>query len=240
MIFRAGRVWLPTILAVVISAQSVVAETHDTPSEGISPAETAIADMLITLADLELRLTRAGLIDALPAPPAGGDLLNRVAERLALLQDIEAKAPPPPPAAPEPAPVVVAEGDIAPDGPDETLDLTAAVEPVEVVIPPVAPPAPVLPDADSRDDFIAVSLDGSSLHSLTLDSLSPDETATLPDSTTCEDLGDWFQTLSLRKEFNKVFVIEGDYVRICRQLGADWRIKRATNRDRAHLVQVAR
>lgn len=257
MRLRAARTGLA--LALMLSAETALADAHSGASEGISPTEAALADLLITLAELELTLTQNGAA-ALPPPPDGGDLLDRVNARLTLLDGVRpapaADAPEadqlaglPAPESPDtPLPAAEAGPDAA--APEAEIDPIAAApgfsageDTAEPPEPPVAqadtvpPAAPTPPPAG--EPFVAVSLNGNTVHSLVIEDLTDADKAVLPDASTCPDLGAWFLALPLQRDVKSVFVIEGEFVRVCRELGRNWLVKRANSRERAHLVKRA-
>ncbi|SMX41954.1 hypothetical protein [Maliponia aquimaris] len=258
MRFRAARTGLGPALALMLSAQAALADAHSGAPEGISPTESALADLLITLAELELTLTRNGAA-ALPPPPDGGDLLDRVNARLTLLDGVRpAPAPDAPDAeklaglpAPESPETPLPAADAAPDSPapdpaapDADFDPIAAAlgfsdtaDPPDAPEPPAAQtdPPPAAPPAG--EPFVAVSLNGTAVHSLVIEDLTDADKAAMPDASTCPELGDWFLALPLQRDFKSVFVIEGEFVRVCRELGRNWLVKRANTRERAHLVK---
>ena len=184
--------------------------------QDINKAEQLMADILIGMAEVELRLNEAKP-GPLAASPDGGDVVDRAKDRIALLENTE--VPQPKVAAPlDPVDPVKGEEIVAPR-------VTVTAQPVK----PIEPAPPGL-------NVTAVSLDGQTIRSLLKSDLTEAEKAALPDHTQCKDLGDWFIGLPLQRDHLTFFVREGGFVRICSRLGNAWRVRTAGSQTRAHLV----
>lgn len=215
---------LPIALAALMMAHASAAQ--DSP---INPAEQLMADILISVAEIELDLKARGAQGITP-PAEGGDLLDTTKDRVAVLDAVD-------------LPKVTGPAD------DPKVDPTDTTKDVPVDVPPESTPpeidapevaAVIDPVPDDGTGVTPVSLNGTSIHSALFQDLSADEIAKLPqvDPARCSALGEWFLALSLERDFLAFFVAEKESVRICRRLGTSWFVKRASNGNRAHLVAV--
>ncbi|WP_323770336.1 hypothetical protein [Antarctobacter sp.] len=216
---------LPIAFAGLLMAQAAAAQ--DGPGD-INPAEQLMADILIAVAEIELDLKNRGAEVSEP-PDGSGDLLDTTRDRVAALDAVD--LPEPTVEVPKDDPPEIVSPEIDPP----EIDLPEAVPP-EVDVAKADPPV-----VDGTPDGIGVtpvSRNGISVHSTLFQDLTADEIAKLPqaDPDRCSELGDWFLTLDLQRDFLAFFVAEKTNVRICRRLGQSWFIKRASNGNRAHLV----
>ncbi|WP_417205416.1 hypothetical protein [Antarctobacter sp.] len=226
---------LPIAFAGLLMAQAATAQ--DGPGD-ITPAEQLMADILIAVAEIELDLKNRGAEVGEP-PDGSGDLLDTTRDRVAALDAVDLpdrtvevpKDDPPEIVSPE-----IVSPDIDPPDIDPPDIDPPDIDPPEVDVAKADPP--VVDGAPDGIGVTPVSRNGTSVHSVLFQDLTPDEIAKLPqaDPERCSELGDWFLTLDLQRDFLAFFVAEKTNVRICRRLGQSWFIKRASNGNRAHLV----
>ncbi|MGP6086004.1 hypothetical protein [Antarctobacter jejuensis] len=200
-------------LALMLAAPAAFAQEG---ARDINPAEQLMADILIGMAEVELKLNEAAA-SPLAAAPDGGDVIDRAKDRVTLLASTDL----PKPQVTDP-PVKV-----DPEAGEEVV----AAKPVPQ---PVAPVDAAVPGINAT----AVSLDGQSIRSLLKSELSEAEKSALPDHKDCKDLGTWFLGLNLQRDLLTFFVRENDFVRVCSRLGNAWRVRTAGGQTRAHLVTV--
>lgn len=184
-------------------------------AKDINPTEQLIADLLITMAQIEVDLKNSGA-EGIAPPATEDDLLDQTRDRVAALGQVDIPEPPDP----QPTPDTIAEP--LPDAPPPVESLVEAITPDGI---------------DARP----VSRDGRRVHSVLFQNLSDSEKAKLPvvNVDQCKALGDWFETLELQREVPAFFVIENTHVRICRKLAGSWFIKLAKRNNLAHLLEVA-